>query len=79
MAAKLRKKIILREISLVHFLLLATGKIFVGIGIGILITSYALPYSYPLIIIGVLILLPGFYNLFKLENFEESQLKKKLK
>ena len=71
------KRIIGKEISLLHFLLLLTGKLFIGVGIGIMIASYALPYSFPLIFIGVLILLPTLYYLFKFE--EEIKLKRTLK
>jgi len=75
----LNKKIIKKEITLLQFLLLITGKLLIGIGIGISIAYYALPYSIPLIIIGVLILLPIFYSLFRVEAAEEKYLEKKLK
>jgi len=75
----IEKKIIRKEIKLIHFILSTTGKLFIGIGIGILISNWALPFSIPLIIIGVLILLPTLHFLFKEEKEEEQDLKKKLK
>jgi hypothetical protein len=56
-----------------------TGKLFIGVGIGIMVVSNALPYSIPLIIIGVLILLPTLNYLFRVEEKEEIVLKKKVK
>lgn len=79
MASLLRKKIIRKEINLFHYLMLTTGKLLVGMGIGTLIVQYAFPYSYPLIIIGALILIPSLYYLFRFEKKEEKTLKKKLR
>ncbi len=79
MCGFLDKKIIRKEISLLHFVLLLTGKLFIGVGIGIMIASSALPYSFPLILIGVAVLLPTLYHLLKIEKKEEVVLKKKLR
>ncbi len=75
----LNRKIIKKEVSLLHYLLLFTGKLFIGIGIGAIISAYALPFSFPIILIGVLILLPLTYYLFKAEKKKETELEKQLK
>lgn len=78
----LNKKLIRKEISVLQFILLFTGKVMIGVGIGIALASYYL-YLQPLwviiIMVGLLILLPTLYFLTKLEAKEEIILKKKLK
>ncbi len=71
------KKIVM-EIGLLHLVLILAGKLFLGLGIGIMISSYALPYSYPLVAAGTLILLPSLYYLFRREEKEEEILERKL-
>jgi ABC-type microcin C transport system permease subunit YejE len=76
------KKIIKKEVSVLHFLLLTTSKVLIGIGIGLIIATYfwfAQPYWYLLILIGAAILIPTLYNLMKAEEKEEITLEKKLK
>ena len=76
------KKTIKKEISVVHWLLLTTSKLLIGIGIGLIIAThfwYAQPYWYLLILLGAVILIPTLYNLMKIEKREEIQLKKRLK
>lgn len=76
------KKLIKREISAIHWLLLTTSKLLIGIGIGVIFAThfwYAQPYWYLIIIIGVIILIPTLYSLMKMEDKEEIILKKKLK
>jgi hypothetical protein len=76
------KKIIKKEISVVHWLLLTTSKLLIGIGIGVIIAThfwYAQPYWYLIIIIGALILIPTLYDLMKFESKEEIILEKTLK
>ncbi len=75
----LQKKIIKKEISLIHFLFLTTSKLAIGIGVGASISKVAFPYSYPLVVLGVSILLPTLIYLMKEEKKEEDFLKKKLK
>lgn len=71
-----------KEISAVHWLLLTTSKLLIGIGIGIIIATHfwvAQPYWYLIILVGAVILIPTLYNLVKLEGKEEIKLKKRLK
>lgn len=52
----LNNKLIRREISILDYLMLTTGKVLVGIGIGIVFVShffYAQPYWFVWIIAGV--------------------------
>lgn len=77
----LNKKFIRKEISVLHFLLMLTGKLLIGIGIGIIIATHywhAQPYWYLLAAVGVLILIPTLYSLMKIEAKEEMELKKKV-
>ena len=75
----LQKKIIKKEISLIHFLFLTTSKLAIGIGVGASFSKVAFPYSYPLVVLGVSILLPTLIYLMKEERKEEKLLEKKLK
>jgi len=75
----LHKKIIKKEISLIHFIFLTTSKLAIGIGIGIHISNVAFPYSYPFVVFGASLLLPTLIHLMKEERKEEIFLKKKLK
>ena len=75
----LQKKIIRREISVLHFFLLLTGKLMMGISIGLSFTEIAFPYSYPLFFLGISMVLPTLNYLMKEEIDEEKVLKKKLK
>ena len=78
----LDKRIIRREISLLHFLLLLTSKLLIGAGIGMIIAThyfYAQPYWYLAIIAGALILAFTLYNLMKAEAKEEIELEKRVK
>ena len=68
-----------KEISLLHLLALLTGKLFLGISLGLLLSHLALPWTYPLLIFGALIFLPAFYYLFREEADAEKDLKKKLR
>ena len=78
----LKKKIIKKEISILHFLVMTTSKLLIGIGLGILIVNYYWflhPYWYIIILIGSLILIPTLYYLTITEEKEEIKLKKELK
>ncbi|MGM5484505.1 MAG: hypothetical protein ACQEP1_01385 [Nanobdellota archaeon] len=78
----LKKKIIKKEISLLHFLLLLTSKIFIGIGIGLIISSYvwiAQPVWYIFIILGGGVLFYTLHHLMMAEESKESELEKKVK
>ena len=72
------KKIIKKEISLLHFLFLLTSKLAIGVGIGLSFSDFALPYSYPLIMLGTLILLPTLNYLMKEERNEVKSLNKRM-
>jgi hypothetical protein len=75
-------KIIIREISLLQFLLMTTSKLLIGIGLGLIIATnfwYAQPYWFLLIIIGAIILLPTLYSLMRIEGKKEISLIKKVK
>ena len=77
-----KKKIIKKEISLIHFLLLTTSKLLIGVGIGLMIAThywYVQPYWFILILIGAIILLPILYYLMMTEGKEEIELKNELK
>ena len=76
------KKIIKKEISAVHWLLLSTSKLLIGVGLGLIIAThfwYVQPYWYLMVFIGAAVLILTFYNLMKIEGTEEIKLKKKLK
>ena len=76
------KKIIIKEVSLIHFLLLTTGKLMIGIGIGLMIAShywYVQPYWFLVLILGLVILIPLLYRLMRAESKEEISLIKKIK
>ncbi len=75
----MNRLLIKKEISLVHLAALLTSKLFIGISIGLFFSDLALPWSYPILLVGVLIFLPAVYKLFKIETTEEKVLKKKLK
>lgn len=75
----LKKIWIKREISLIHLLMLLAGKLFIGISLGMVIAHVYLPYTYPLMAIGILIFLPAIYFVFKEERDLEKDLEKKLK
>ena len=82
MKRMLHKKVIRREVSLVHFLLLTTSKILIGVGIGIAFATrvyYVQPYWYLIILAGVMVMAPILYDLMKAETKEELKLKRKLK
>ncbi len=77
----LSKKIIKREISVIHYFLLTTSKLLIGMGIGALVAThfwFAQPYWYLLIILGAAMLVPTLYFLMKAEVKEELKLRKKL-
>lgn len=78
----LNKKIIKKEVSVLHYLLLTTSKVMIGVGIGLGIASYYLylqPYWIIILVLGLAILLPTLYILTKIENKEEAKLQKKMK
>jgi len=75
------RKLIKKEISALHFLFLATSKLLIGIGIGLVIAThyyFIQPYWYLWIIVGVILLAPTLYYLMKEESQEELKLKRKL-
>ncbi|MGM5484199.1 MAG: hypothetical protein ACQER9_04775 [Nanobdellota archaeon] len=77
-----RKKLLKKEMSVLHFILMTTGKLLIGIGIGLVVATnfwFAQPYWYFIILIGAIILLPTLYSLFMVEEKEEKILEKKLK
>lgn len=61
----LRKK---KTLTILHGLILSTSYLFIGTGIGIKLSQLALPWGFPLILMGVLILLPALAWLFKKEQ-----------
>ena len=70
-----------KELSLLHVTLLTTGKLLMGIGIGIGIAShifYAQPYWYVFILLGALVLLPVLYHILKAEAMTEEKLIRKV-
>jgi hypothetical protein len=78
----LDKKLIKKEVSVLHFLLLTTSKLLIGIGLGLMIAShywFAQPYWYLIILVGAIILIPTLYKLMAAEEKEEIVLKKRFK
>ncbi|MBU1111849.1 MAG: hypothetical protein ABIG93_03070 [archaeon] len=75
----LKKIWIKREITLVHLLMLLAGKLFIGISVGMIISHVYLPYTYPLMALGILIFLPSLYYAFKEERDLEKDLVEKLR
>jgi type III secretory pathway component EscT len=78
----LNKKIIKKEISLFHFLLLTTSKLLIGIGLGLIIATYywfIQPCWFLIILAGGIILLLTLYHLMKAEEKKEVKLISKLK
>jgi len=73
------KLLIKRELTVLNILALLIGKLFIGISLGMIISNYYLPYTYPLLVIGIMLVLPGIYYLFKEENSLEKFLLKKLR
>ncbi|MBU0456786.1 MAG: hypothetical protein ABH824_03370 [Nanoarchaeota archaeon] len=75
------KKLLLirKEITILHLLILLTGKLFIGLSIGLMFSDLAFPWSYPILFVGVLIFLPGIYYLFKEETEAEISLESNLK
>lgn len=76
------RKIIKKEISLLNFLLTTTGKLLIGVGVGIVIATHyyiVQPLWYILIVLGALILYFALKALLKAEEKEEKSLEKKLK
>ena len=76
------KKLIKKEIKAIHWTLLVTSKLLIGIGIGMVIASHfwhSQPYWFIVLIIGATILIPTLYHLTRIEAEEEKELKKKLK
>jgi len=75
----LKKIWIKREISFIHLLMLLAGKLFIGISVGMILAHVYLPYTYPLMALGLLIFLPSIYLVFKEERDIEKSLEKQLK
>lgn len=71
-----KKSFIKKEITLFHFLMLTTSKLLVGAGVGLWIFHAGFPYTYPLIVIGAVILIPSLYFLFKKEKIKDEKLEK---
>lgn len=67
------------EISFLHFVFFLLSKLFIGIGIGLMLSGWALPYSFPIILIGVAIFLPTLYCWEKSDLGKEKKILKKLK
>ena len=75
------KNLIKKEISALHFLFLTTGKLLIGIGIGLVVAThyyFIQPYWYLWVIVGVVLLIPTLNYLMKEESQEELKLKNKL-
>ena len=75
-------KIIIKEISLLQFLLMTTSKLLIGIGLGLIIATnfwYAQPFWFILIIAGAIILIPTLYSLMRIEGKKEIRLMKSIK
>ena len=75
----MNKKLLKREISILHCILifLSLGFIFTGILLKILV--YALPYSLPFIIVGAVIIIPLMAYLMTIEEKKEIKLLKIVK
>ena len=67
------------EISFLHFVFFLISKLFIGIGIGLMFSDLALPYSFPIIVIGVMIFLPTLYCWEKSEQQKEKYILRRLK
>ncbi len=67
----LSRKVIRQELTLLHVIILVTSNLFIGAGIALLLAHTLLPYSFPLIVLGALFLLPTLYLLTKAEKKEE--------
>jgi hypothetical protein len=82
MAKTTKKPFLKREITFLHFMLLATSKLLIGIAIGLILASsvwFVQPYWYLILIVGALILIPTLYVLMQDEKSEEDRLKKELR
>ena len=76
------KKFIKKEISTLNFFLLITGKLLIGIGLGVMIATHfyaAQPYWFLAIFAGAAILIPTLYKLSRAEAKKEIELEKKVK
>ena len=76
------KKLIKKEISAIHWLFMITGKLLIGIGIGVLIATHywhAQPYWFLMILVGAAILIPTLLSIMKIEEKEELKLSKELR
>ncbi len=78
MRKALAKKIIKTELSILHYALLATSNILIGVGFGLMLSTFFLPFSYPLIVLGAIFLIPTLYHLMKEEVKDEKALEKEL-
>jgi len=82
----MNKRLVKKEITLLHLLLIGTSKLIMGIGLGLIIAAkfWYLPmhfhtFGLPLIILGGVVLLLTLYFLMELEVKEETELEHELK
>lgn len=67
-----------REVSLLHYIMLLTSKIFILLSVILMAGNFGLPYVYPLMIIGIIVFMPSLYFLFQKEAEEERTLENKI-
>lgn len=78
----LNKTLIKREVKVIHFIFLLTGKILFGIAIGLIFATkfwYAQPYWYLIILLAAGILIPTLRLLMREEYSKELELMRKRK
>lgn len=76
----LKKKVIRKDVDVLHFMLMATSKLLIGVGIGLLIAVkfwYIQPYWALIILVGGILLFFTLYKLMSSEVKEESKLKRR--
>jgi len=73
-----KKALLKKEISAIHWLFLITGKLLVGVGIGIILAThvwFVQPYWYFLLLLGLIVVGLTLYNLERIEVKQETKLK----
>lgn len=77
--ARLNKKALTYEVSVQHLGLLFLGKLLLGVGIGILVSQFVADFSIPLIILGVIIVVPALMVLIQKDAMKTSELESKIR
>lgn len=82
----MEKRLLKKEVTVLHLLLIGTSKLMMGIGLGLIIASkfWYVPvhfhnFGLPLIFVGGVVLLITLYFLMKIEVKEETELESELK